>query len=144
MEIQIAKFQSSQYYQALALRDKVLRAPLGLFFSGEDILAEQAYTHFIMLQEDQVVATAQMVNTGNGTGKMRQVAVDFDFQSKGLGGKLVDFIENWARESGLNGITLHARETAVAFYEKRNYSKKGESFMEVGIPHFFMEKHISS
>ena len=144
MEIQIAKFQSSQYYQALALRDKVLRAPLGLFFSGEDILAEQAYTHFIMLQEDKVVATAQMVNTGNGTGKMRQVAVDFEFQSKGLGGKLVDFMENWTRESGLNGITLHARETAVAFYEKRNYSKKGESFMEVGIPHFFMEKHISS
>lgn len=144
MEIKIAKFQSSQYYQALALRDKVLRAPLGLFFSGEDILAEQAYTHFIMLQEDQVVATAQMVNTGNGTGKMRQVAVDFEFQSKGLGGKLVNFIENWARESGLNGITLHARETAVAFYEKRNYSKKGESFMEVEIPHFFMEKHISS
>ena len=144
MEIKIVKFQSSQYYQALALRDKVLRAPLGLFFLGEDILAEQAYTHFIMLQEDQVVATAQMVNTGNGTGKMRQVAVDFAFQSNGLGGKLVNFIENWARESGLNGITLHARETAVAFYEKRNYSKKGESFMEVGIPHFFMEKHISS
>lgn len=144
MEIKIAKFQSSQYYQALALRDKVLRAPLGLFFSGEDILAEQTYTHFIMLQEDQVVATAQMVNTGNGIGKMRQVAVDFEFQSRGFGGKLVDFIENWARESGLNGITLHARETAVAFYEKRNYSAKGESFMEVGIPHFLMEKHISS
>lgn len=144
MEIKIAKFQSSQYYQALALRDKVLRAPLCLFFSGEDILAEQTYTHFIMLQEDQVVATAQMVNTGNGIGKMRQVAVDFEFQSRGFGGKLVDFIENWARESGLNGITLHARETAVAFYEKRNYSPKGESFMEVGIPHVLMEKHISS
>lgn len=144
MEIQIAKFQSSQYYQALALRDKVLRAPLGLFFSGEDILAEQTYTHFVMLQEDRVVATAQMVNTSNGICKMRQVAVDFEFQSRGLGGILVDFMENWSRESGVHLITLHARETAVAFYGKRNYTQKGESFMEVGIPHFLLEKHISS
>jgi predicted GNAT family N-acyltransferase len=144
MKLKIAKFKSSQYYQALALRDKVLRAPLGLFFSGEDILAEHHYTHFIILQEDQVVATAQMVNTGNGAYKMRQVAVDFEFQSLGLGTQLVDFIENWARESGVLLITLHARETAVPFYEKRNYSKKGDSFMEVGIPHFLMEKPISS
>ena len=115
-----------------------------MFFSEENIRAEQAYTHFILLQEDRVVATAQMVNIGNGVCKMRQVAVDFEFQSKGLGGILVDFMENWSRESGVHFITLHARETAVAFYGKRNYTQKGESFMEVGIPHFLMEKHISS
>ena len=144
MEVRIVEFQSIDYYQALALRDRVLRAPLGLFFSGEDIRAEQAYTHFALLHEDRVLATAQLVSSENGVYKMRQVAVDFEFQSKGLGKKLVDFIEKWSRESGVHQITLHARETAVAFYEKRNYSLKGESFMEVGIPHFYMEKQISS
>ncbi len=48
MEVRIVEFQSIDYYQALALRDRVLRAPLGLFFSGEDIRAEQAITPILL------------------------------------------------------------------------------------------------
>lgn len=144
MKLQIVDHGSSKYFQALALRDKVLRAPLGLFFSEEDILSEKNYLHFVLVSEDRVLATAQMLFIEKGIYKMRQVAVDFDYQSQGLGTKLVHFIEDWAKDNSIEKIVLHARETAVMFYEKRRYQIIGDVFSEVGIPHFFMEKYISS
>ncbi len=144
MKFQIVDHGSTEYYQALALRDEVLRAPLGLFFSGEDIRSEKDYLHFISSFEGRVLATAQMLPIEKGIYKMRQVAVDFEFQSQGLGSKLIEFIENWAVNNSIDKIVLHARETAVEFYEKRCYEIIGDVFTEVGIPHFFMEKHISS
>ena len=37
-------------------------------------------------------------------------------------------------------LTLHARETAVAFYLRLGYRVVGEPFVEVTIPHRTMEK----
>lgn len=144
MKFEIVDHGSNGFYQALALRDEVLRAPLGLFFSGEDILAEKEYHHFILSVEGRVLATAQMLPIQKSIYKMRQVAVDFEFQSQGLGSKLIEFIENWSVNNSIDKIVLHARETAIEFYKKRRYEIIGDVFTEVGIPHFFMEKHISS
>jgi len=37
---------------------------------------------------------------------------------------------------------MHARKTAIGFYEKSGYSVIGDEFTEVGIPHFEMVKKI--
>ena len=34
--------------------------------------------------------------------------------------------------------------TAVGFYEKLGYASVGREFMEVGLPHIRMEKHIQA
>ena len=39
-------------------------------------------------------------------------------------------------------MILHARETAVVFYEKLGYSSLGDQFEEVTIPHWAMEKRL--
>ena len=71
---------------------------------------------------------------------MRQVAVDEAFRSKGLGGLMVDFAEEYAQKQGYKKIELNARETAVAFYLKHYYAVTGNQFFEVGIPHRKMLK----
>jgi predicted GNAT family N-acyltransferase len=43
---------------------------------------------------------------------------------------------------GYHRIELHARDTAVPFYKKMNYSISGSVFKEVGIDHFFMSKEL--
>nr|MBP8249907.1 GNAT family N-acetyltransferase [Chitinophagales bacterium] len=43
------------------------------------------------------------------------------------------------------GFTLmycHARDTAIPFYEKLGYSRVGEEFEEVTIPHWEMGKSL--
>ena len=37
---------------------------------------------------------------------------------------------------------MHARETAVGFYEKLGYKVVGDKFTEVTIPHYVMEKKL--
>ena len=144
MNVKIVSYKSVEYYQALALRDLVLRAPLGLIFSTEDIQSEENYFHFVIEMEDKIIATAQFLCVDEKTYKMRQVAVLPEFQGTGYGSKLVAFIEEWAVEKSIDKIILHARESACPFYFKRNYHKVGAEFIEVGIPHYFMEKRISS
>jgi predicted GNAT family N-acyltransferase len=37
---------------------------------------------------------------------------------------------------------MHARKSAVGFYEKLGYHIASEEFMEVNIPHYMMEKML--
>jgi predicted GNAT family N-acyltransferase len=37
---------------------------------------------------------------------------------------------------------MHARDTAIGFYEKYGYKVKGEQFIELNIPHHIMEKRL--
>ena len=52
------------------------------------------------------------------------------------------FYEQEARATGIKKIEFHARKTAVKFYQKLGYHLEGEEFLEVGIPHFKMEKNL--
>jgi GNAT superfamily N-acetyltransferase len=73
---------------------------------------------------------------------MRQLAVVPELQKRGIGTALVEYSEDLARKAGYRRMILHARETAVAFYEKLGYSRLGDRFEEVTIPHWAMEKHL--
>ncbi len=144
MDIRKIEYKSTEYFQALALRDSILRAPLGLFFSEEDIRSESTYIHFGAFLNSKIIATAQWVQVDNNTYKLRQVAVDSLQQGMGIGSKLIDFLENWAKLQRAQLMELHARESAVDFYLKKGYAIQGERFFEVGIPHYYMFKRFSS
>ena len=73
---------------------------------------------------------------------MRQVCVDSDFQQKGIGTKMIEFSEKWAKENNYTNIECNARESAVSYYEKHGYQKLGKAFREVSIPHFRMKKSL--
>jgi predicted GNAT family N-acyltransferase len=75
--------------------------------------------------------------------KMRQVAVKPELQSMGIGSGLVRFSEEWSKQQGLLSIVMHARKEAVPFYERMGYEVRGKEFLEVGIPHFKMEKTLN-
>ena len=76
--------------------------------------------------------------------KMRQVAVDPEFQSKKIGSQLIQFSEEFAVGKGFSIIELHARKTAFDFYQKLKYHCISDEFLEVGIPHYKMKKTILS
>jgi hypothetical protein len=38
---------------------------------------------------------------------------------------------------------MHARKTAVGFYEKQGYEILGDEFLEVSVPHYEMRKKLS-
>ncbi len=141
MNIEIVPFQSKDYYQSLAVRDKVLRQPLGLQFDTKQLEVELSDVHLVAKQGTQVVGTIIMSMADEGA-KMRQVAVLPEYQSLGIGTKMVAKFELEAKMRGQNRVVLHARENAIEFYTKLGYSVEGDWFQEVGIPHKKMIKSL--
>ena len=70
------------------------------------------------------------------------MAVQNNLQGKGIGASMMNFAENVARDAGYKKIRMHARKTAIGFYEKLGYSVIGNEFLEVSIPHYVMEKRL--
>ncbi len=133
---------SSEYEATVALRDEVLRKPLGLKFTPEQLTAESSAYHLACYRGSELVACLVLVPGDNETIKMRQVAVAPHAQGQGIGRVLVAFAERFAREHGFREMTLHARETAVPFYEKLGYERVGDRFEEVTLPHWAMRKEL--
>ena len=55
---------------------------------------------------------------------------------------MVKYSEDFATRFGFQEMVLHARETAVPFYEMLSYNKVGDCFTEVTIPHWGMVKAL--
>jgi predicted GNAT family N-acyltransferase len=144
-DIRTVLFGSPEQLESIELRRDVLRKPLGLDFSAADLAKEKDQVHIVARIENEIAGVLLLKNeTGDEKGvlRMRQVAVKPDWQGKGIGRQMVLFSELWASSNGCHKIVLHARENAVKFYTGLGYTKEGEPFEEVGIPHEFMYKNL--
>ena len=133
---------SGEYEETVALRDEVLRNPLGLSYDPAELAGEKDSFHFALRDGSEVVACLVLKPLDERCIKMRQLAVRESSQGKGFGRELVSYAESFAKGKGYEEIVLHARETARGFYQKLGYEAEGDSFVEVGLPHLFMRKKL--
>ncbi|MFO7611376.1 MAG: GNAT family N-acetyltransferase [Clostridia bacterium] len=143
VEFREIEYGSEEYRQELEMRDRMLRKPLGLNLFEEDLSGERYDFHLGAFAEKGLAGVLVLSIKDSKTLKMRQVAVDAELQGMGIGKGLVKYAESFASSREYTGIVMHARETAVDFYLGLGYAVCGERFLEVTIPHFKMEKHIS-
>lgn len=141
-KILIIPHNSELYWKAVDLRTKILRVPLGLQFTREELLQENDQIHFVMLENDRVIATLALKPVSETHMKMRQVAVDDAVQKSGKGKMLVLFSEEYARSKGFTFMECHARKAVAPFYLKLGYVIEGDEFTEVTIPHYRMVKPL--
>lgn len=142
MALKLIDHGSPEYRQMVDLRFQILRKPLGLSFSEEDLAAE---LHDILLgcfEDDRLEACCILTKTDPKTVRLRQMAVSSNLQGKGIGRVLMSFAENVARDHGYRRLTMHARKSALGFYEKNGYRVCSDEFHEVTIPHYVMEKEL--
>ena len=142
MALKIIDYGTEEYQQMLKLRDAVLRKPLGLKFSPEELEKEKNNLLMAAYEDKQMMGCCMLVEEAPDTVRLRQMAVVKDLQGKGLGKALMTFAENLARDRGYKRITMHARKNAIGFYEKMGYHVTGEEFQELTIPHYVMEKML--
>jgi predicted GNAT family N-acyltransferase len=124
------------------LRDDILRKPLGLVFTKEELEKEKDHLLIGAFEDDKMLACCMLVEENSKTVRLRQMAVLNDLQGKGIGKALMLFAENLARDRGYKKITMHARKNAIGFYEKMGYVRIGNEFEEITIPHYLMEKKL--
>ena len=137
------EFGTPEYHNSITLRDDILRKPLNLKFTPEQLASEfDSYHLAIYNQQLEMLGCLVLKPLSSEIIKMRQVAIAEGYQGKGLGRRLVTFSEAYAKKKGFKKMELNARDVAIPFYEKNSYSKIGNPFKEVGITHYKMEKSL--
>ncbi len=143
MMYEFALLQPQDLPSLHALRQLVLREPLGLNLFTEDLEKEtdELKMGLILSTTKQLIASVQAVILDNNICKIRQMAVHPSYQNKGLGKLLLTQAHKYISINfDINTYVLHARETAIPFYKKMGYNTIGEQFLEVGLPHVKMKK----
>jgi GNAT superfamily N-acetyltransferase len=140
MALKIIDHGSREYQQMVHLRNEILRRPLGLQFTPEELEKEKEEILIGAFEEEKMLGCCMLIMEAPNSVRLRQMAVLNNLQGKGIGRALMQFAENIARDRGFQKITMHARKTAVGFYEKLGYNISGQEFEEVTIPHYIMEK----
>ena len=138
------KSEFNDYY---FLRWKILRKPLGLDINSvKDSLEDNSFHLMITNQLDKIVAVGRMhllEDSNNQIAQIRYMAVDEEFQKKGLGKNILESFEIIAKEKIVKKIILHARENAIGFYKQNGYKiKKKSHLLHKQVQHWLMYKNL--
>ncbi|MGB8194705.1 MAG: GNAT family N-acetyltransferase [Chitinophagaceae bacterium] len=143
MALKMIDHGSKEYQQMINLRYNILRKPLGLNFSPDELDNEKDVVLMAAFEDDQMLGCCMLVRQDESKMvRLRQMAVLNNLQGKGIGRALTIFAENISRDLGYAKIMMHARKTAVGFYEKLGYKITSQEFDELGIPHVEMAKDL--
>ena len=133
---------SKEYRQMVELRNEILRKPLDLSFKKEELEREKDDILIGAFEEDKMLGCCLLTRVDKNSVRLRQMAVQNNLQGKGIGATMLNYAENVARDAGYKNLIMHARKTAVGFYEKLDYKVTSDEFQEITIPHFIMEKKL--
>ena len=134
---------SAEWDNYYNLRFKVLRAPWNQPLGSERNEGDETAEHFAYFENELIIGVGRLDIMTQNTSQIRFMAVDENQQGKGIGRKLMLHMEEIAKEQGSNEIILHAREIAVPFYQKLDYSIVEKSHLLFNeIQHYLMHKKI--
>jgi len=103
-------------------------------FEGDDHLCDL----FVCYMDGVPVGAARL--KGNKVGR---VATLSSYRYHGVGRSLMDYIEEYAKNQGIDLIKLHAQKPVEDFYLKLGYTTEGNIFYEADIPHVLMTKKLT-
>jgi len=143
MPIKLIDHGTKEYKQMIDLRYDILRKPLRLSFLEEELEKEKKDILIGAFEEEKMLGCCLLTEIDKDCIQLRQMAVQNNLQGKGIGASMMNFAEHVAKDAGYKILMMHARKSAIGFYERLGYKVSGNEFLEISIPHFVMEKKIS-
>ena len=128
--------QHPLYQQERDLRNKILLRPIGIPDYGWE-KNDTISWHFVALADSKIIGCVLLVPLDDGfkKGQLIQMAIETDWQGKGLGKQLVQYLLEFSKNKGFKEIVIHSRADVTSFYEALGFSVYGEAFEEVGVLH---------
>ena len=115
--------------------------PLADEFDEFDKLYGQC-DHVLVYYDEQAVGTGR-VRVVDGLGKLERICILKSYRKYGLGKKIIQTLEEIAKEKGIAKVKLHGQTHAEEFYKKLGYMTSSDVFTEDGIPHILMVKELT-
>ena len=145
MKIQYV-WESSVNDAHLDLRWKVLRVGKPRHTAHYEGIDIDPRTRFLVAYHENKMVGCSTLQTDPRDGaiyRIRGMAVDFEFQNNGIGSRIVEMLQKYAKENN-SGIWCNARIRAVPMYERRGFVIISEVFEIEGIgPHHDMQWDIN-
>jgi predicted GNAT family N-acyltransferase len=98
--------------------------------------------HVVAFDDGRCVGTGRIVRLDARTAQVGRMAVSADQRGRGVGAQVLEALERMARLRGLSELLVHSQLAAEAFYANRGFVREGEPFLDQGVPHVVMRKHL--
>jgi len=112
--------------------------PKALEFDGNDGEA----LHMVVKDGERVVGTARVLFLAGNQAKLERMAVLKPFRRRGIGRRIISFLNEELRSRRVQQVVLHAHHEAVAFYRACGFLESGLPFLEAGIEHMKMQRSL--
>lgn len=139
----VTEEEFTQYYH---LRWLLLRAPWDEPQGSEkDDIEDQCFHAVVFDEQKQCIGVGRLQLNSKTEAQIRYMAVVKAHEKKGVGTRIIDALEDRARERNIKTIVLDAREPAICFYLKLGYIQKEKTYLLFNsIQHYRMEKSLQS
>lgn len=128
--------------EAFEVRKKVFVEEQGiaedLEFDGNDGQA----LHMVAMDGERVIGTARVLFLATNQAKLERMAILKPFRRKGIGRRLIYYLNEELSKRQVEQVVLHAQYSVVAFYKSCGFEESGSPFWEVGIKHIEMYRHL--
>lgn len=127
------------------LRWQVLRAPWGQPRGGDFGEEGEDAVHAMIADEaGEAIAVGRIIFKPDGEAQIRSMATAKASRGVGLGRRIIEFLENAARQRGVTAIILNSRNAATGFYATLGYEAIGEGPTLFGVvEHTVMRKQLT-
>ena len=126
------------------LRWRILRAPLNRpRHIVTDEIDDKSIKIIVCEENGDVIGTGRASFNSAIEAQIRSMAVEENYQGKGIGSLIVSELEKRATKFGVKKIIIDSRDSAEKFYEKHGYKVTNESYILLDkIPHIRMIKNF--
>lgn len=147
MEIRVTRDTMSDiYFDALRIRNQVFVKEQGVPYELEvgNALEEASAVHFVLYDEGVAKGTVRLLTyLDEKTALVQRMAILKEARGHGYAAILIDRLIEFAKETKLNKLELHAQLSARGLYSKFHFNEVGQIFEEAGIQHIQMERTIN-
>ena len=98
--------------------------------------------HMVVKERNRVIGTARVLFLPSGLAKIERMAIRKPFRRRGIGKRVMFFLEEELIRRQIEQVFLHAQYPVVAFYRLCGFEETGSPFWEAGIKHLKMQKQI--
>lgn len=142
IRFKIVDFDSPEYHETLKLRNEVMRKPLGLTLSADDVKFDHKRTHIAGYFNDNLICACSLGIFHQKICHIFSFCVKQEYQNQGIGRQLMSYAEKYAQDKGVQRLYLEGRKAASPFYSKCGFVKCGHEYIDMNIVHQDMRKDI--
>lgn len=96
----------------------------------------------VVADGDMVIGTARVLFPATGQAKIERMAVLKSFRRRGIGRRIISFLNEELSHRQVEQVVLHAQWPVVAFYRSCGFEETGSPFWEAGIKHIKMQRQL--